>query len=119
MPVKYEGLKPDIQILQNRYFSANELRETVRNLGLGVDNAEFKRLWDEEIIRPPDVLEPWIVLWQYDHAIQLIKDMYALKGVPDEYDVRIADEHLMNAKEIRRYRKYFVDTVQKGEMPKY
>jgi hypothetical protein len=115
----YEGVKPDVQILQNRYFSARELRDTVRALGVGVDNAEFKRLWDEEVIRPPDVLEPWAVLWKYKSAVQAIKDMYELKGVSDEYDTFSVDEKLLYQKELRRYHKHFVDNLRKGRLPTY
>jgi hypothetical protein len=116
---EYKGEKPDVQILQNRYFSAREVRDTIRNLGIGIDNAEFKRLWDEEVIRPPDVLEPWVVLWKYKRAIQAIKDIYELKGIPEQFDIYNVDEKLMKEKELRRYHKHFVDTIRKGDFPTY
>jgi len=119
MQSKYKGMKPDTQILQNRYFSEREVRDTIRNLGVGVDNAEFKRLWNTEVIYPPDVLEPWVVLWKYKNAIQVIKDIYELKGKLKKFDIYKVDEALIREKELRRYHKYFIDTLNKGEFPAY
>ncbi len=119
MKIKYKGMKPDTQILQNRYFSNREIRDAIRALGVGVDNAEFKRLWDREIICPPDVIEPAITLWKYDHAIQAIKDIYELKGLLDKFDIYKVDEKLLWQKEMVRYRQYYARMTARGKIPEY
>lgn len=111
--------KPNIRILQNRYFSVTEIRSALRDLGIGIDNAEFKRLWNEEIVSPPDVLEPQVVLWKYDHARELIMDIYKLKGREDEYDVREMDSALIRRKELIRYRHMARDYYTHGKFPPY
>ena len=104
MLVKTEKKKPDIGIIQNRYFSVNELRNALRTLDIGMDNAEFKRLWDEEIVCPPDVLEPNYVGWKYNSALELIQQVYALRNKLDEFEHTQIDAVLMIQKEGIRYR---------------
>ena len=117
--MKSDKKKPDIQILQNRYFTVNDLRDALRKLKMGIDNAEFKRLWNKEVVCPPDVLEPQVVLWRYGNAIQLIKDIYKLKGREDEYDIYKVDEALIEVKEIKRYRIEMVPVYAAGKYPSY
>lgn len=111
---------PDPRIIQNRYFTVRDLMFTLRDLTIGIDNAEFKRLWYEGIIEPPTVFEPEYVAWTYAGAKRLIQDVYKLKGREKEFDVLKMDMALVEKKEIKRYRremnaKYFT----KGLTPPY
>lgn len=117
--MKSERKKPDTRILQNRYFTVRDIREALRKLDLGIDNAEFKRLWDEEVISPPDIIEPQAVLWSYNHAVDLIKDIYKLKGMEDKFEIYDVDTALVHIKEIKRYRREMVSYANKGEPNPY
>lgn len=96
---------PNTQILQERYFTTRDLRETLRELGLGVDNAEFARLWKEGVVTPPVILEPEYTGWDFASAKQLIVDFYNLKGLAEKYDTYKVDEIFVRRKELKRYKK--------------
>lgn len=95
--------KPDLTIIQNIYFSSNELRSALRQLDLGVDNFEFKRRWDEEVVSPPDIIEAKYIAWKYDHAIDLIKQYYILQNREEEFEHHVVDATLMIQKEKIRH----------------
>lgn len=95
--------KPDLTIIQNIYFSSNELRSALRQLDLGVDNFEFKRRWDEEVVSPPDILEVKYIAWTYDHAVDLIKQYYILQNREEEFEHHVVDATLMIRKEETRH----------------
>lgn len=97
--------KPDITVIQNRYFSVNDLRRCLQELEIGLDYVEFKRLWYEEVVCPPDVIEPYYIAWEYDNAVTLIQQVYALKGKTDEYDIYQIDSALNKRKELQWWKK--------------
>lgn len=99
---------PNPQILQDRFFTTRDLRETLRELSLGVDNAEFTRLWKEGIVTAPRIIEPEYTGWDYTSAKQLLVDFYNLKGRAEEYDTYNIDEILAKKKELKRYKKEMI-----------
>lgn len=96
--------KPDLTIIQNRHFSVSEMRSALRGLELGIDNKEFKRLWDEEVVTPPDIMEPNYIGWKYNSAIDLIEQHYYLRGKSDEFEPQVVDGALMKQKELMRHK---------------
>lgn len=96
---------PRKNVIQDRFFSARDIKKVLRKLGIGVDNAEFNRLWLEGIITPPLVYESEYVAWQYDQAKQVVIEFYNLKGREQEYDSYKVDVIMVEIKELKRYKK--------------
>ena len=111
---------PNSGSLQDRFFSTRDLRETLRDLGLGVDNADFARLWKQGIVTPPTINEVEYIAWDYRSAKQLVIDYYNLKGRAEEYDTYRVDEVFIEKKELKRYKKEMVDQyLNRGKFHPY
>ena len=96
---------PRKNVIQDRFFSAREIKQVLRELGVGVDNAEFNRLWLEGIIAPPLVYEAEYIGWTYENMRKVIIGIYNLKGREQEYDSYKVEQHFIAIKELKRYKK--------------
>ena len=96
---------PRKNVIQDRFYSARDIKATLRKLRIGIDNKEFNRLWQEGIITPPTVYESEYIAWNYNDAKRVIIEFYNLKGKEQEYDTYRVDEVFVEIKELKRYKK--------------
>jgi len=108
---------PRQNVLQDRFYSARDIKATLRRLDIGVDNAEFNRLWLEGVITPPLVYEAEYIAWNYDDAKRVIIEFYNLKGREQEYDTYKVDEVFIEIKELKRYKREMENKYYRKGLP--